>query len=41
VLPAWATLGALTATLLIGALAGSYPAIRASRLTPTHALATI
>jgi putative ABC transport system permease protein len=27
-------------TLLVGAVAGLYPAIRASRLTPTEALAT-
>ncbi|GAB2963455.1 ABC transporter permease [Micromonospora polyrhachis] len=39
VVPAWATVGGLTATLLIGAVAGLYPAIRASRLAPTEALA--
>jgi len=32
--------GALAATLLIGTLAGAYPAARAARLTPTAALAT-
>jgi putative ABC transport system permease protein len=40
VVPPWAMLGGLGATLLIGALAGLYPAIRAARLAPTEALAT-
>jgi putative ABC transport system permease protein len=40
VVPAWATAGGLAATTLIGVLAGLYPAIRASRLSPTEALAT-
>jgi putative ABC transport system permease protein len=40
VVPAWATLGGAGATLVIGGLAGLYPAIRASRLAPTEALAT-
>jgi putative ABC transport system permease protein len=40
VVPAWAVLGGIAATLAIGALAGLYPAIRASRLSPTEALAT-
>ncbi|WP_248963734.1 ABC transporter permease [Sphaerisporangium perillae] len=39
VVPSWAVLGGLAATLAIGALAGLYPAIRASRLSPTQALA--
>ncbi|MFJ4685214.1 ABC transporter permease [Streptomyces sp. NPDC088789] len=39
VVPPWALLGGVTATLTIGALAGLYPAIRASRLSPTEALA--
>ncbi len=39
VVPAWASLGALAATLLIGAVAGLYPAVRAARLAPTVALA--
>jgi putative ABC transport system permease protein len=39
VVPLWASGGGLTATLLIGALAGLYPAIRAARLPPTEALA--
>jgi putative ABC transport system permease protein len=38
VVPAWATLGGLAATLVIGAIAGLYPAVRASRLPPTEAL---
>ncbi|MFF1816787.1 ABC transporter permease [Kribbella sp. NPDC058245] len=40
VVPAWAMVGGVTATLLIGAIAGLYPAIRAARLPPTAALAT-
>jgi putative ABC transport system permease protein len=40
VLPAWATLGGLGATLLIGGLAGLYPALRASRVAPATALAS-
>jgi putative ABC transport system permease protein len=35
-----ATGGALAATVLIGGIAGLYPAIRAARLSPTEALAT-
>ncbi len=38
VVPAWAMVGGLVATLAIGALAGLYPAVRASRLPPTEAL---
>ncbi|HTJ33483.1 MAG TPA: ABC transporter permease [Dactylosporangium sp.] len=40
VVPPWATAGALAATILIGAMAGLYPAVRAARLSPTEALAT-
>lgn len=40
VVPAWAMVGGVGATLLIGGLAGLYPAIRAARLAPTEALAT-
>ncbi|MEU5400610.1 ABC transporter permease [Streptomyces sp. NPDC005963] len=38
VVPPWSLAGGLAATLLIGVLAGLYPAIRASRLHPTVAL---
>lgn len=40
VVPVWATAGGLAATLAIGAVAGLYPAVRASRLSPTEALST-
>ncbi|MYS82022.1 FtsX-like permease family protein [Streptomyces sp. SID5474] len=39
VVPIWATAGGIAATLIIGAVAGLYPAIRASRMAPTEALA--
>lgn len=39
VVPAWTLGGGLAATLLVGAVAGLYPAVRASRLPPTVALA--
>lgn len=38
VVPAWASAAGIGATLLIGAIAGLYPAVRASRLSPTEAL---
>lgn len=38
VVPPWAMAGGVVATLLIGAVAGLYPAIRAARLAPTEAL---
>jgi putative ABC transport system permease protein len=41
VVPPWAMAGAIGATLLIGALAGLYPAVRASRLPPTEALSAL
>ncbi|GAA1554806.1 ABC transporter permease [Kribbella lupini] len=40
VIPLWAVTGGIAATLIIGGVAGLYPAIRASRLSPTEALAT-
>jgi putative ABC transport system permease protein len=39
VIPVWASAGGLAATLVIGGLAGLYPAVRAARLAPTEALA--
>jgi putative ABC transport system permease protein len=36
--PAWATAGGLGSALLIGAIAGLYPAVRASSIAPTAAL---
>jgi putative ABC transport system permease protein len=38
VVPAWAMAGGVGSTLVIGALAGLYPAIRAARLAPALAL---
>ncbi|WP_283138854.1 ABC transporter permease [Rhizohabitans arisaemae] len=38
VIPLWAVGGGLAATLVIGTVAGLYPAVRASRLSPTLAL---
>jgi putative ABC transport system permease protein len=40
VVPPWATVGGVLATLVIGACAGMYPAWRAARLAPTDALTT-
>ncbi|MFD7595490.1 ABC transporter permease [Kitasatospora sp. NPDC059812] len=40
VVPLWAVTGGFAATLLIGTVAGLYPAVRASRLSPTLALHT-
>jgi putative ABC transport system permease protein len=39
VVPTWALAGGIAATVVIGGIAGLYPAIRASRLSPTEALA--
>lgn len=39
VVPLWVVAGGIGATIGIGAVAGLYPAIRASRLSPTEALA--
>jgi putative ABC transport system permease protein len=41
VIPADAWAGGLAAAMLIGALAGLLPAIRAARLSPTEALLTV
>ncbi|ADB29658.1 protein of unknown function DUF214 [Kribbella flavida DSM 17836] len=40
VVPAWAPAAGIGATLVIGSLAGLYPAVRAARMSPTEALAT-
>lgn len=37
--PVWATAGGMAVTVAIGAVAGLYPAVRASRVAPTEALA--
>jgi putative ABC transport system permease protein len=39
VVPAWVMVGGITATLMIGGVAGLFPAIRAARVAPTEALA--
>jgi putative ABC transport system permease protein len=39
VVPVWASAGGVVATMVIGVVAGLYPAVRASRLSPTEALA--
>ena len=39
VVPAWVAAGGITATLIIGGVAGLYPAIRAARVAPAEALA--
>ncbi|MCX4448093.1 ABC transporter permease [Streptomyces sp. NPDC087866] len=39
VVPAWASAAGIGSTLVIGMVAGLYPAVRASRLSPTQALA--
>ncbi len=39
VMPWWALVGGLAATMAIGTIAGLYPAVRAARLSPTSALA--
>ncbi len=41
VVPILAIVGGMVAALLIGAIAGLYPSVRASRLSPTEALRTV
>ena len=41
VVPAWVVAGGLAAALIIGGVAGLYPAVRAARVAPTEALAAI
>jgi putative ABC transport system permease protein len=41
VIPAQSVVGGVGAALVVGVLAGVHPAVRASRLPPTEALATV
>ncbi len=41
VIPSWVVAGGITAALIIGGVAGLYPAIRAARVSPTEALAAV
>jgi putative ABC transport system permease protein len=38
-IPTWVVAGGITAALIIGGVAGLYPAVRAARVSPTEALA--
>ena len=40
VLPPWTVAGGFAATVVVGAVAGWYPAARAATMSPTEALAT-
>ena len=40
-LPMWVLAGAAAAAIVVGALAGAYPATRAARMSPTSALASV
>jgi putative ABC transport system permease protein len=40
-LPPWVLALAAAATVVVGAVAGAYPATRAARMSPTAALATV
>lgn len=40
-MPVWVLAGAAAATIVVGALAGAYPAARAARMPPTAALAAV
>jgi putative ABC transport system permease protein len=40
-LPPWVLAGAAGATVIVGAIAGAYPAARAARMSPTAALSTV
>jgi len=40
IVPVWAMAGGVLATLVIGGVAGFYPAVRAARMSPTEALAS-
>ncbi len=41
VVPAYGFIGGIAAALVIGAIAGLYPAVRAARMSPTDALRTV